>query len=172
MRSRLVTRAGESMAAWAAAVIERSTREADPSDSRTTVASTEPSPADSGPAFEIANKARVDWTIHLHQQIHQYLRQATTLQQIGFAAAVTSTGLAFQLPAIRPTLLILAPYFIGVLILAFGSHLREVFVAAAFIEHYEAELAHDLGRQVLVVERVLGSTTSTCLPRSWASSAS
>ena len=158
MRSRLATRAGESMAAWVATVLQRSARATALSSNETATTSVEPSSAAANSAFELVNKARVDWTIHLHQQIHQYLRQATTLQQVGFAAAVTSTGLAFQFPVIRPTLLILAPYFIGVLILAFGSYLREVFVAAAFIEHYETEIAHDLGKQVLVVERVLGSS--------------
>lgn len=158
MRSRLLTRARESMAVWGPVAIKRSAPEASPSGGKATVRSTEPPSAGSESAFDIANKARVDWTIHLHQQIHQYLRQAATLQQIGLVAVVTSTGLAFQFLAIRPVLLIFAPYFIGVLILAFGSHLREVFVAAAFIEHYEAELAHDLGRQVLIVERVLGSS--------------
>ena len=108
--------------------------------------------------FEAVNKARVNWTIHLHQQIHLYLRLTATLQQIGVAAFVSLIGVAIQFPRFRGVLFILSPYLIGLLIMAFMTYLREVFVCAGFMEYYESELARSTGIQVLVTERVLGAS--------------
>jgi hypothetical protein len=107
---------------------------------------------------ETAYKAWVDWTIHLHEEIHQYLRLTATLQQIGVTTFVSLIAVAIQFPKVRVLLLLISPYLLGFLIMTFIAYLREVFVCAAFIEHYETELARSTGMQVLVTERVLGAS--------------
>lgn len=104
---------------------------------------------------EAATSARVDWALHLHRELHSYVRTSVQMMQLLAAAAGAAATVIFRDRASQTPALLVAPFVLGVIVLLWIEYLREVMVNAGIVEHLEDRVQRTLLTSALVHERVL-----------------
>ena len=115
-------------------------------------------PPDLSPKLELATKARIDWAIHLHSEIHNYVRSGFLIMQLVVTAAAATVALIFRTHAAQRPALLAAPYLVGVTFLLWTEYTREIMVGAGVIEHLEERVEDALGTPALLHERLLAGS--------------
>jgi hypothetical protein len=108
-------------------------------------------------AEELSIKARVDWAIHLHKEVHSYVRSGLQIMQVATVVAGAAITTVFRDADAQTPAITVAPYVIGTLLILWTEYTREVMINAAIIEHMEGRIASQLGQSPLIHERLLGS---------------
>lgn len=95
------------------------------------------------------------WAVHLHQQVHQYIRIAQTTFQILVTVTGAGVAAAVQSPNFRDAALVSLPYVVGFGVLNWLAALREVMTTAGIIVGLEDSIRTVAGTWVLLHETVL-----------------
>lgn len=107
---------------------------------------------------EMATEARIEWALHLHREVHNYVRSSITMMQFLGAIVAAAIAVVFRYPDARVPCLIAAPYILGIAIILWTEYNREIAVCATVIRHLEQRLEHELGDPALIHERALASS--------------
>jgi hypothetical protein len=99
-----------------------------------------------------AADAQVAWAIHLHQQIHVYLRTVQFSFQVLGTAIIAALVATTQHPKIFPYILIALPYALGLTLQIQTLADRETQTCAGVVECLERDIHDRVGKWVLYQE--------------------
>lgn len=97
-------------------------------------------------------EAYVAWTIHLHEEIHNYVRTYQAIFQLVAALITAGVAALSQAPNLRAPILMSAPFIVSLGLIQWATSLREIMTCAASIDAMEAETKKVTGKWILFHE--------------------
>lgn len=123
---------------------------------RSTNDSMHPAPTSDEAREQFRRHAYLGWAVHLHEEIHSWVRTYQLMFQLVATIAAAAATAAATKPAFTTAILIASPYVIGTALAQWATSLREVMINAAVLDEIEDALHADLGDWVLFQETIVG----------------